>query len=182
MSVDLLQIINNIHALLPSALALAKILSLLIGLVLVIFSIRMAMKISAMGRHAGEWSQPITTFLVGVSFAALPLLLNILSQTLFSSTPVAASQILSLAPVTIGKFGDDPAVKTMITGMTAIVMVVGVIAIMRGLLLLNAASKGGQSSSSFGPGLTFLIAGTIAANFPTFVGMAEALITSSSGG
>lgn len=182
MSVDLLQIIQNIQAILPSGLVLARIISLLIGLVMVITAIRLAMNIQSMGRHAGSWSQVTTTFLVGISFAALPLLINILATTLTGSTPLAASAILAQAPVTVGSFGSDPAAKTMIVGITAIVMMVGVIGVMRGLLLLNAAAKGGQGSSTFGPGLTFVIAGAVATNFPFFVGIAERFITTNPGG
>jgi len=178
MSVDLLQIIERIHAALPSLLMLVKAVGILIGVTLVIMSIRLAMKIKDMGRHAGEWNQPAVTFLIGITLRSMAMLIDALSRTVFGSAPPAAGDIMSYAPVTIGAFAsNDATVTAMITGITAIIMSVGVVAVMRGLLMLNGAAKGAQGRSTFGSGLTHVIAGTVAINFPTFVGLAEKLIT-----
>ncbi len=56
-------------------------------------------------------------------------------------------------------------------------MFIGIIAVMRGLYLLNQTAQGGGGPKTFGPGLTFCIAGIMAVNFPLFVGMMELLIT-----
>jgi hypothetical protein len=65
----------------------------------------------------------------------------------------------------------------LIIGITLIVQFVGVIAIARGLYLLNMSAQSAQGPKTFGPGLTFVIAGAMATNFPIFVGVMENLIS-----
>ena len=66
-----------------------------------------------------------------------------------------------------------------ISGIVLIIQFVGVIAVCRGLYLLNQSAQGGQGPQTFGPGFTFVIAGICATNFPIAVGIFESLITSS---
>ncbi len=180
--VDLLQIIDNIRAILPSLDWLLQIFAYVTGLVFVWMAITGAAHRSRMGQASGSWSRPITTFAIGASLIALPSLVGVLSYTLFSATPTDPSAIFSYAPETVGMFDETAPARTMVTGIVAIVMFMGVAGIIRGLLLLKAAADGsaGRGASPIGPGVTFLVAGIIAVNFPRFVGLMEGLLVAGS--
>ena len=66
--------------------------------------------------------------------------------------------------------------KELITCQVAIIQFMGVIAVCRGIHLLGLTARGGHGPSTFGPGITFVIAGAAATNFPHFVGLIESLI------
>lgn len=176
--IDLLQIINNVVAMLPSLQTLFMILSWLMGAIFIMMAVKAASKRSEMGRNSGSWSAPMWQFIIGVCFIALPGLLAGLTLTFFNQAIPDASSIFAYAPATVGMMEDEGVARTMIEGITSIVMFVGIIAVMRGLHLLNQTAQGGGGGpKTFGPGITFVIAGIMAVNFPLFVGMMELLIT-----
>jgi len=174
--VDLLQIIENVVGMLPSFETLFMLVSMLMGVLFVILSLQGLSRRNDMGRGAGSWAAPITTFGIGVSFLALPGLIDILTRTFFAQDTPDASRIFEYAPTTLGLLEDGPG-RAMIQGIVSIVMFVGVIGVMRGLYLLNQTAQGGGGPKTFGPGLTFVIAGVMAVNFPLFVGMMERLVS-----
>lgn len=186
--IDLLQIIQNIvKAIAPEGTGLTGLLyalSWVIGVVFVIMAVRLAAKSSEQGR--GVFGQPgantsavAWSFVIGIAFIALPGILQSLTQTFFAQETPAASEIFAYTPATIGMLESGSPARAIIVGMTTIVQFVGVIAVMRGLLLLRAtALGGGQGPSHFGAGMTFVISGVMAVNFPLFAGMIELLLTS----
>ena len=188
--VDLLQVIQNlVDAISPGGGGLTSLLyvmSWLIGLIFVIMAIRMAARNSEQSR--GVFGQPgantsgvAWSFVIGIAFIALPGLLQSLTETFFAQETPDASAIFSYTPSTIGMLESGSPARTIIIGITTIVQFVGVVAVMRGLLLLRAtALGGGQGPGHFGAGLTFVIAGVMAVNFPLFAGMIELLLTTSS--
>ncbi|MCW3782616.1 hypothetical protein [Defluviimonas salinarum] len=185
--VDLLQIINNVvNAITPGGgggglSGLLYILSYMMGVGFVIVAIKGSAKRSELGKSAGSWSQPGWTFVIGVCFIALPGLVESLTQTIFGqSDRPAPESIFSYAPSTIGLLDADSPGRTMIVGIVTIIQFVGLVAVMRGLFLLNQSAQGSGGPKTFGPGLTFVIAGVMAVNFPLFVGVIENLITAGS--
>jgi hypothetical protein len=184
--VDLLQIIERLVGYLPSFYVLLYILSFLIGGIMVMVALRNAAKRHESGPNGGSWGAPMATFAIGVLFVALPGLVSSVTLSVFgvsfdSGKPDPQS-IFRLAPVTVGLFDEESPGRTMIAGIVAVVQFIGLIAVMRGLKLLNASAQGGNGPPTFGPGFTFVVAGVLAVNFPLFVGVMERLIASTPAG
>lgn len=176
---DLLQIITRITGFLPGFTTFFMVICFLLGVVFGIKGLLAAAKRQEMGPGQGSWAGPLMMFLTGVFFIAFPGLVNSLSETIFAlQTPPEAESIFAYAPATIGIM-DGAEARTIIIGITAIVQFVGLIAIARGLYLLNLSAQSSQGPKTFGPGLTFVIAGALAANFPIFIGVMESLISTS---
>ena len=174
---DLLQIIENVVGFLDEFQFLFGVICFVLGVIFAIRGLMGAAKRQEMGPGQGSWGGPMSMFFTGVLFVAMPGLVNSLSQTFFAlSAPSSAENIFSYAPATIGIM-DGAEARTIIVGITAIVQFIGLIAIARGLYLMNLSAQSAQGPKTFGPGLTFVIAGALATNFPTFVGVMEALIT-----
>ena len=169
---DLMEMIVRLQGYLPSLENLAMSISWLIGIILIINAIMSAGKRSDVGQQAGSWGTPISKFLTGVAFIALPSVLSVLSFTLFRDTPSNASAIFEYAPQTVGLFDVGSEARSIIVAIVAIAMFAGVLAVMRGLFMLNAASQG-SPQASYPAGLTFLGAGALAVNFPKFMGVLE---------
>lgn len=174
---DLLQIIQNVVGFLDEFQRLFGVICFVLGVIFAIRGLMGAAKRQEMGPGQGSWGGPLMMFTTGVLFVAMPGLVNSLSQTFFAlNSPSSPDSIFSYAPATIGIM-DGAEARTIIIGITAIVQFIGLIAIARGLYLLNLSAQSAQGPRTFGPGLTFVIAGAMAVNFPTFVGVMEALIT-----
>lgn len=182
---DLLRVIENIQALIQWDAAgeagtfwvLFTIIAWFIGVIMVLMSIRKASRRQELGTTAGSWSEPLWMFVIGVMFVALPALIRALSLSLFGGTPTDGQSIFQYADSTLGAV-DSGEARTIIIGIVYIVQFVGLVAVMRGLYMLNLSAQGASSGGprTFGPGFTFLIAGAAALNFPIFVGMMESLI------
>lgn len=182
--VDLLQIIENLVAAISPGggglTGLLYVLSWIMGIVIVMMSIKAASKRSEMGRNAGSWASPAWSFIIGVCFIALPGLTSTIALTIFAEEANDPAAIFAYAPSTVGLFEADTAGRSMIIGIIAVVQFVGLIGIMRGLMLLReTAIGGGGGPKTFGPGLTYVIAGVLAFNYPLLAGVIEGLITSS---
>lgn len=173
---DLLQIIKNIVSYLDSFIILFSGICFLIGFVLTLKALKGAQKRQEQGGHGGPWTSPLSNFIVAGMFLGLPTLINVLNVTLFAATPSAAESIFLLADSTIGRL-EEQAAREMITGLVRIIQFMGLIAVARGLYLLNQSAQGNQGPSTFGPGFTFVVAGICATNFPIFVGIMEKVIT-----
>ena len=171
---DPTSIITNLTAALPALEGLLRAVVYVLGILLVIRSLHLALRRTEFGAQATSSARVIVTFVTGALLLAFPATVSTLGLTLFGTTATPG-------PEAIFAYGNgmlDP----LATGPTRhatgafvlIIQLVGFIAIARGLLFLNlAASPGGPQS--FGPGLTFLIAGALAVNFPLFFGMIAGL-------
>jgi hypothetical protein len=181
MQADLLQIIANVVSYLIPFQQLFGVVCFIIAIVMMMSALKQAARVSEqrnsqmMGQQAG-WSGPAVTFLIATGFAAMPGLLNTLSHTFFQAGIEDASSIFSHAPTTIGIL-DGGAATTLVVGIVRIIQFIGMIAIARGLLLLNQSTQGAGGPKTFGPSLTFVVAGAMATNFPLFMGAIEAIIT-----
>lgn len=174
---DLLQIIENVVGFLDEFELLFGVICFVLGVLFAVRGLMGAAKRQELGAGQGGWGGPLMMFTTGVLFVAMPGLVNSLSQTFFAlNEPVTADSIFAYAPATIGIM-DGAEARTIITGITAIVQFIGLIAIARGLYLMNLSAQSAQGPRTFGPGLTFVIAGALATNFPVFVGVMESLIT-----
>ena len=69
-----------------------------------------------------------------------------------------------LSPVSAPEF------RATVSAFVMIIQFVGFLAIARGLLFLNLASRS-DGPQTLGPGFTFLLAGSLAVNFPVFFGL-----------
>lgn len=194
MIADLLQILENISGLIFSEESvhtpgggvmvrnaplqrLMGVILFVMGVYFVIRSLMMTAKRSEMGQAYGSWVAPITTFIVGVMFIAFPALIATLNATFFGNARTAASgDIFALAPLTVGTL-DGGAAQTAVTAIVLIIQFIGLIAVARGLYLLNLSTQTASGPRTFGPGLTFIIAGALATNFPVFIGVMENLIS-----
>ncbi len=179
--VDLLNVIENlVSAISPDGDGLTGLmfsLSWLIGIIIVIISIKTAANRGDIGRQAGSWSTPVWSFIIGICFITLPGLTYTVSESVFGATSTDPQEIFSYAPSTVGLFDSDSTGRTMIVGIVTIIQFMGYIAIMRGLWVLREAAKGNGGTRTFGPGFTFVVAGALAANFPLFIGLLEGILT-----
>ncbi len=141
----------------------------LVGLLLVIQSIRNAARRSELGSQFGSWLSPLVGFVVGIMLIALPSTISLLSETFFGIRR-------ELNPRSIFEY-DKQLISPLNTGNTQefielvvlVIQFLGFIAIVRSFLLFNQISS--QGSRVVGSGITFLVAGTLAVNFPLFWGM-----------
>ena len=163
-------IITNLTAALPALEGLLRAILYMLGILLVIRSLHLALRRTEFGAQATTSTRVVITFVTGVLLLAFPATVSTLGFTLFGTTATPG-------PEAIFAYGNgmlDPLAtgpnRHAAGAFVLIIQLVGFIAIARGLLFLNlAASPGGPQS--FGPGLTFLIAGTLAVNFPLFFGI-----------
>ena len=175
--VDLLEIVRRVTGFIDEFEFLFGVICFVLGVIFAIKGLLGAAKRQEMGPGQGSWGGPMMMFMTGALFVAIPGLVNSLSQTIFAlQEPATADSIFAYAPATIGIM-DGAEARTLIVGITAIVQFIGLIAIARGLYLLNLSAQSAQGPKTFGPGLTFVIAGAIATNFPIFVGVMENLIS-----
>ena len=173
---DLLQIIRNIVVVLDGLHWLVSAICFLIGFAMTAQAMRMARRRHESGPALGSWAAPISTFVTASMFLALPAVLDVLNVSLFGTTSRSASSIFEYADGTIGAIRGAQA-RELLAGLVAIIQFMGVIAVCRGIHLLGLSARGGHGPRTFGPGITFVISGAAATNFPLFVGLIESLIT-----
>lgn len=141
----------------------------LVGLVLVIQSFRNAARRSELGPQFSTWLNPLIGFVIGIIFIALPSTISLLSETFFgirqdlNPRSIFEYDAHIISPLNTGKTRD------LIEFVVMVIQFMGFIAIVRSLLLFNQI--GNQGSRVVGPGITFLVAGTLAVNFPLFWGL-----------
>lgn len=175
--IDLLQIIENVVRLLLPFSRFVYAVCFAIGVIMVLMGLRAATRRAEVGAQQGSYGRPFTQILIGALFISLPALLLSLSETFFGAGIQSADAIFAYAPATLGLFDAGSPGRAMITGIIMIVQFIGIIAVIRGLTLLNRSAQGDGGPKTFGPGVTFLISGAMAVNFPLFFGAVERLIT-----
>ena len=173
---NLLQIIENFVRIIGPLTGFVNLVCYVMGAFMFLYSIIQAMKRAEMGPGTpGGWGAPISTFFTASIFMVMPQFVSIMNTSLFAVESVSASRIFELAPNTVANLqgtGSD----AMIEGIVAIIQFLGLIAMVRGVYLINQSAQGGQGPPTFGPGATFLIAGTMARMFPLFLAIMENLI------
>ena len=139
---------------------------------MIIQALRTAVRRQEFGPQTVSLGQPFAQFTIGACLLALPYTVAILVGSFFGyQEPRDASSIFSYDGSVL-----DPLENSRLTIETIVLIVqfVGFIAIVRGLLLFNAAlSPGG--GNSLGAGFTFIISGALAVNFPGFFGVMSEL-------
>ena len=166
--------LDNIVALIPPLTGLLKAILYLAGILLVIQSLRLASQKPGQGIAGPSVARILTCLAAGVSLLAFPATLRVLNATLFGEGEAAG-------PETIFAYGDlllepldHPGLRGAVAAIVLVIQFIGLIAVARGILFLNrAAAPGGVPT--FGPGITFITAGAMAANFPAFFGWLSSL-------
>lgn len=141
-----------------SAEAIMKLianLSYVIGAFLVVNSM---IKFSQVGQGQITPKMPITMFFVGVSVFALPSMLEVVANTMAMEAPNWASPLSGIDVSGTGSSTSDAAMK----GVFAFIRMLGLIAFIRGFLMLNAAGQGKQDMIA--RALTHIFGGVAAMN------------------
>ncbi len=171
---DLATILQNLADYVPSFLDIVGGLAFLCGCTLVILAIyRMAQRSNSASSQR-TYVGALANLLAGCFLIALPSTIGALNASLWGTSDIAsADSIFAYAPTL---FEDqDSASRLLIVAIVKIIQLLGVIAIFRGILLLNDHVQGQMGQSRLGAGLTFIISGALAVNFPEFVGLIEGL-------
>ena len=167
---DPTSIITNLAAALPALEGLLRAVLYVLGILLVIRSLHLALRRTEFGAQATSSARVIVTFVTGALLLAFPATVSTLGLTLFGTTATLGPEaIFAYGNGMLDPLANGPSRQAAGT-FVLIIQLVGFIAIARGLLFLNLAASPG-APQSFGPGLTFLIAGALAVNFPLFFGM-----------
>lgn len=156
-SLTVQQMIINIADTMPSLIQMCTAAAYILGL---LFVLRGVYKLKEYGEsrtmmasQTNVWP-PIMTILVGSMFIYFPSAYQVGLQTLFHvSTP---------SPISYA--GSSGVSEELINAVVLIMQLVGCIAFIRGLLLLNSASGHGAQPGSYGKGITFIIGGLLAIN------------------
>lgn len=173
---DLLNILSNIVNAGGTIQLAIKWVCFIMGFTLTWVALKQAQRRQELGTNAGSWGSPIASFLTAAVFMSFPAVVEILNTTLLGTAQVSSQKIFAYGSNTVGQLGGAEG-KKMIRSMVYVIQIVGVIAIGRGFYLLNQSAQGGQGPKTFGPGLTFVISGTLASNFPVFYGIMESILT-----
>lgn len=177
---DILQIIENLTGYLPSFMSLTGVIFFILGVFLAINAIRGLARRSEMGPGMGSYAPHYIKLIVAIMFVSYPTFEQVLSRSFFGTGIVEdPNQIFALAPSVTQPFSgaDGSVARQVLVALTSVIMFVGVIAVGRGLYLLNVAASGTSQVRTMGPGLTFLIAGIMAANFPQFLALINSFVT-----
>lgn len=171
---DPITFISNLAEVVGQLEYLLRAVVFAIGLLLVIQALRLAAKRVEFGSQSVSTVKIFTSFIVGIALLSFPQTIGVFLGTIFGvRRPDDPSSIFAyggeiLDPISMAR----PAIRSLIV----LIQFIGFIAIARGLLFLNAAANAG-GPSSLGPGITFIVAGTLAVNFPTFFGALVKLFT-----
>ena len=120
------------------------------------------------------WRGAVATILVGSTIVAFPTLIGVLNTTFWGDPDtLQADRIFAYAPSLLDPV--DGHARKVVESIVLLVQFLGLIAVFRGLLLLNEHVQSG-GPSRLGPGLTFLLAGAVAVNLPRFAGLLDDLV------
>ena len=145
------------------------------GIAAIVIGLRAAARRADQGPGSGGWAGAISWMLTGTALMSLPTLLDVLSRSVIrDSWNAVGVEIFSTAPDLLEAF-DGAASQETIVGILRIVQFLGVIAVFRGLLLMNASVQPGQQAT-LGAGLTFVAGGTLALNIGPLLSMLNRLV------
>lgn len=153
---------------------LVMALAVISGIVFLMVGLRRASFRAELGPGQGNWAACISWILAGIVLISLPGFMATLSQTVFA-TPVQESvtNVTALAPDLVSLFTREMGLQT-IEGILQVVQLVGLIAVVRGVFILNSAIQPG-SAAGIGAGLTHLVGGIAAWNIVLFMEVLNAL-------
>ena len=154
---------------------LLRAVCFLLGTGLAVHALRLAGRRAELGPQIGTWTKPTMTFASGVALMAFPAFVSVLLASLFGTGSVDSPEaIFSYSGDLFDVFGNATFRQASAT-FVLLVQLIGYIAVARGVWFLNASVSPGNQRM-FGPGITFLIAGSFAINFPSFVGLLTDLL------
>jgi intracellular multiplication protein IcmC len=154
-TLNIQQMIVNIAKVMPSLLAMFSAFAYIIGLALMykgVYKLKEYGEMrTAMSSQTNLWGA-IITLVVGSLLIYFVSAYKIGLQTLFGySSPLAYTE-------------DSSSSEQLVSAVVLIVQIVGVIAFIRGMLLLNSAGGHGAQPGTIGKGVTFIIGGLLAIN------------------
>ena len=149
------QMVINIAKTMPSLLAMFSAAAYVLGFTLVLKGVYKLKEYgemrTSMSSQTNLWP-PMITLGIGTLLIFFVSAYQIGLQTLFAyDSPLGYSE-------------NSDSTESLVTAVVSIMQVVGVIAFIRGLLLLNGAGNPGAQPGSIGKGLTFVIGGLLAIN------------------
>ena len=154
---------------------LLRAVCFLLGMGLAVHALRLAGRRAELGPQIGTWTRPTMTFASGVVLMAFPSFVSVMLASLFGTGAVDSPEaIFSYSGDLFDAFG-NATFRQASTTFVLLVQLVGYIAVARGVWFLNASVSPGNQRM-FGPGITFLVAGSLAINFPSFVGLLTDLL------
>ena len=154
---------------------LLRAVCFLLGMGLAVHALRLAGRRAELGPQIGTWTRPTMTFASGVALMAFPAFVSVLLASLFGAGAVDSPEaIFSYSGDLLDAFG-NATFRQASTTFVLLVQLIGYIAVARGVWFLNASASPGNQRM-FGPGITFLVAGSLAINFPSFVGLLTDLL------
>ncbi len=145
----------------------------LVGATLVIQALRRAVRRSELGPGSGTWLEPIVYCVSGVALLAFPVTVGTILGSLFGTASRTSPQAILSLPGSGQTVGLPAEASGLVTAIIRLVQFVGLVAIARGILVLNAAASG---RAPVGAGITFLVAGGLAVNFPRFWALLTQLV------
>ena len=154
---------------------LLRAVCFLLGAGLTVHALRLAGRRAELGPQVGTWTKPTATFASGVALMAFPAFVSVLLASLFGTGVVDSPEsIFSYSGNMLDAFGNST-IRQASTSFVLLVQLIGYVAVARGVWFLNASVSAGNQKM-FGPGLTFLFAGALAVNFPSFIGLLTGLL------
>lgn len=159
---------------LPRLEGMLRAVFFVMGALLVVNSVRLAGRRAELGPSGGSWLKPLASLASGAALAAFPGFVSVLLATFFESGDVDAPESVFAYSGRLLSAVDGDFLRRPLASAIALIQFVGFVAVGRGVWFLNASSSpGGQRM--FGPGCTFVIAGALAVNFPSFFGLLSEL-------
>ena len=173
---SLLEIVARLHVYVGQFAVMIYALATLLGVLFVIVGLRAAALRSEQGSHGGGWGGPIAWIVVGLLLLAFPATVLTLSQSLFGTGGMKTeiAEVFTEAPDLLRVF-ETHASRETIEGLMRIVQLFGLIAIVRGLFLLNAHVQPNRPPS-FGAGMTHLVGGVLAVNIVSVLIMLNEIV------
>lgn len=170
----LLVVIARLQQYVSSFESLVYGISMLCGIIFLMIGLRRASIRAETGPGQGSWAACISWMLAGIVLIAMPEFLSALSQTVFA-TPVQknVTDITALAPELVSLFQREMGLQV-IEGILRVVQLIGLIAVVRGVFILNSAIQPG-SAAGIGAGITHLLGGIAAYNIVLFAEVLNAL-------
>lgn len=157
--------VKDIHA---PMMALISFISILVGLVYIVRALHNAAK-TGTGARGSDAKSVITSLVIGAILISLPTSFSDVMQSLFGITTV--SDMFNYDGIAWSKLtgSDDTAknAKATVNAVLAFVQILGLIAFVRGWMVLKAALDGGQATVP--QGLTFIVAGAMAVNIDKMI-------------
>ena len=163
---DILAIFQSLAGYLVHFELLLRGVFYVIGVLLIVQSLRLAVARSERGSLHMSWARPIMSFLCGTALLAFPSTTTVLVETFFGLGRIADPQDIFSYHHPLTTPVDTEPTRQFIVVLVRIIQFVGFIAIARGILHFNAAAQTG--SATIGSGITFVVAGVLAVNFPRF--------------